>query len=171
MKRILSERWLPVILIALLAVGLAAFFAWPRGEKAPQVVAPEETPREETTPPEGIVWNVPPGQVDPEEEKEIKKAIFHSFPQEAMMWGEEQVILSIEALKMDEEWAMTEYALRYKESGAFVPTEFSWKLLHKTSGRWEIVEGQEALCALLPKVPETVVRSGLREFYLEGCPR
>jgi hypothetical protein len=52
MRQIQPKIWIPVIVVILLAVGLALFFTWPREEKAPEVIAPEVTPEEEITLPE-----------------------------------------------------------------------------------------------------------------------
>ncbi|MDO8551090.1 MAG: hypothetical protein Q7S03_00175 [bacterium] len=167
MQNISPKIWIPAIVFLLIVVGLAIFFSWPREEKIPEIVIPQVTPREVITPPEGIVWNVSAGQVDPEMEKEIKKMVFEYFPHEPKVWeGGEQIVTSIENLEVEGEWAVVGYAARYKDTGDFIGAGPGTLVLRKINENWEEAGSKERLCQWFSLMPDTPFLNDLKGFYI-----
>lgn len=170
MREISPKIWIPVMVVLFTAVvSLLVFFAWPEKEEVPEeVTAPEVTPtEEEITPPPGIAWNVPEGEIDFEVEQKIKKAIYNdshliSVGKELESKGE---FLSIETLIVKDEWAVVGYAARYKETREFVPAGPARELLRKVNQDWEIARDKETFCQWLSLTPE----SFRFLFYLDLC--
>lgn len=133
MRQIPAKIWLPVIAAIVIAVGLAVFFTLPREEKAPEVIAPK------VMPPQGIVWNVPTGQVDPEVEREIKRVIYNDpyFVSLAEDLEKENEMISFETLEPKGKCAVIGYAFRSKQTKEFLPTAGVTLILKNVNGKWE----------------------------------
>lgn len=157
MKKIPLQILVPVIVVILIAVGLTVFSTWSGGE----------TTREVSTP-ESIVWNVPEGQIDPNTGEEIRKAIYDdpyliSAGKELQNQGE---FFSIENAEVEGEWAVVDYATRYKETGEFVPAGPAILVLRKINERWEIADSKERLCEWFSLMPDTPFLNDLKGLYL-----
>lgn len=172
MRKISPKIWIPVIAFLLLAVGLAVFLAWPREGKISEVVTPEK----KITSPEGIIWNVPVGDVNPETEGEIKKAVYEdryfiSLGKDLEKKGE---FISVETLEIERDWVILGYAAKYKETGEFMPTEGMGILGRKINQHWEIahfsaLSANEKYCQWFQLVPDTLLSPEEKEFDKMLC--
>lgn len=165
MREISPKIWIPAVAVVLAVVGLIIFFTWPREETTQELETQKAMP-EKITAPEGIVWNVPAGQVDPETEKEIKKVLFGFFSPEPIAWESgEQKVGSIENLEVEGEWAVVSYAQRYKDTSEFVPAGPGILVLHKINENWEIADSKERLCDWFSLMPDTPFLNDLKGLY------
>lgn len=162
MKKIQLKILIPVIVVILLLIGLAAFFLWPEGEEISEKIIP----------PDWIVWNVPEGKADPELEREIKKSVYELCQDEELR--NQSIVetrkkldwyLSIELLKVEGDWAIVSETARYKETNEYVPTEGTMLLAHKAEGYWEVIHtGDKKFAEWLPLVPDSLISVELKEY-------
>jgi len=137
MKEISIKIWLPILIIVSISVSLATFYSWPREEKPLEIVMPEVP--EEITPPEGISWNVPAGEVNQKIEREVKRIIYSDpyFVSLAENLREKGQLISFESLRLKGKCAIIGYLVFYEQTKEPVPTAGLVLILKNVNGKWE----------------------------------
>ena len=137
--------------------------------EVPEAVTPEIT-REEAAQPDWIVWNVPEGQVEPEVEAGIKRAVYENrFLNPPTKEARQQYIwnFSIEMLEVEDDWAILSAAPKDKESGDLIDTEGLPLLGRKVNDHWEIVyPGEDTFLQWIPLIADSLLAPDAKEFLI-----